>query len=81
MALTILIGVSLVFLTWPLKFSQGRFLIIKTWSKLMLYSAKYICGLDFENPKYPPISSTTNIPNPAKIQIDCRLLPSVSGWD
>jgi len=58
MAITILIGVSLVFVTWPLKFSQGRFLVIKTWSKLMLYTAKYVCGLDFE------IRGLENLSNP-----------------
>ena len=59
MAATILIGVLLVFLTWPLPFSKGRFLIIRTWSRLMAQSAKYICGLDYEiqgleNLAHPP---------------------------
>jgi len=46
--ITVLIGVLLVFITWPLPFRMGRFLVIKIWSKLIVLAAKYICGLDFE---------------------------------
>lgn len=59
MAITILIGVSLVFLTAPLPFSWGRFRVIKTWSRFMAKMGKYLCGLDYEiigleHLKHPP---------------------------
>ncbi len=58
MAITILIGVSLVFITWPLPFSRGRFQVIKIWSRFMALTGKYICGLAYE------IQGLENLSNP-----------------
>lgn len=59
MAITIVIGVALVLLTWPLPFKVARFVVIRTWSKVMLVSCRVICGLRYrieglENIKNPP---------------------------